>query len=129
MEEIQYKPDGQLFTVLAGTAINTLKEIECSVDESYDEIVGIEAHEVSDGGSPYYRIGFKDEEKSYLPIVHKNAIMTTAAVPQNAKMRAINAPIRNNKKFTVQIYNGTLLATDLKVELVFTLRRKVTATR
>jgi hypothetical protein len=128
-EEFQYKVDGQLITIPTGKAAGSMTEAQISVDESFDEIIGIEAHEVANGGSPYYRIGFKDKDKGYLELVHKNSILTDETVPQGSKMRAINAPISNGRKYTVQVYNDLVLGTDLRFEIVFTLRRKVIATR
>lgn len=127
--EYKHKLDSKLVTIASGTAANTLSEVEFSPDESFDEVIGVEAHEVADGGSAYYQLGVKDDEKEYLTLTHKNAILTNASVAQPHKFRGINANIRKGRTLKLRVKNSTLLSSDLKVEFVFTLRKTVTETR
>jgi hypothetical protein len=117
-----------LITVASGLAGGVIREQEIELDSAYDEAVGVEAHQVNDGGTTdsYYQIGVADTDKAYVEIAHKNAIMTSSAVDQRGKMRAVNIPIRSGKKLKVKTYWPTgNLSADLRYELVFTLKRTV----
>lgn len=132
MSKEQYKVDAKLVSIATGTlASGGVQEIDYSPDESYNEIVGIEAHEVNDGGvaDGYYQLGVADDDKVYAELAHKNVLLTNADVPQGDKMRRVNIPIRRDRKIKCRVkWPAGALASDLKVEFVFTLRRTVAAT-
>ena len=131
MEEYKYKLDAKLVSIASGTAAG-LQEPEFHPDESYDEIIGVECYEVSNGGvtNGYYQLGLADEEKAYVELAHKNALLTTSSVDQRGKTRLVNIPIRKGKAIKTRVKWPTgALASDLQVEFVFVLRKLVTKTK
>lgn len=126
--EDNLKLDAHLIEIASGTAGGNVRQVEVQLDESYDDVIGVEAHEIDDGGTTggYYQIGISDKDRAYVELAHKNALLTSASVPQSQKMRQVNFKIVKNRKTKVNIYwpSGNL-ASDLQVELVFTLRKRV----
>lgn len=129
MLEDKYKLDAKKCTIVAGTTGNSIREVLYSPDSSYDEIVGIEAYQNSDGGvtNSYFQIGVSDTDKAYVEMSHKNVLMTTSGVAQESKSRKVNIPIRKGNDLKIRFFwpDAGALASDLEVEMVFLLRRKV----
>jgi hypothetical protein len=133
MSVIKYKPDGFLITVNSGIAGGNTQEQEVELDASYEECVGVEIHEVSSGGvaNGYYQVGVSDKDDAYVPLVHKNALLTSAAVPQDQKRRSVNIPIASGRKLKVRTLwpIGSSTTSALQYEIIFTLIKSVTPTR
>lgn len=129
MIEDKIKLDAKKCTIVAGTTGNTIVEVLYSPDSSYDEIIGVEAYQNSDGGvtNGYYQIGISDEDKAYVEKSHKNVLLTSNTVDQRGKTRAVNIPIRKGNDLKIRFFwpSAGALASDLEVEMVFVLRRKV----
>ncbi len=129
MIEDKIKLDAKKCTIVSGTTGGTLREVIYSPDSSYDEIIGVEAYQNSDGGvaNGYYQIGISDTDKAYVEMCHKNTLITSSAVDQRGKTRAVNIPIRKGNDLKIRIYwpSTSAIGSDLELELVFVLRRKV----
>lgn len=129
MIEDKIKLDAKKCNIPAGTNGNTIVEVLYSPDSSYDEVIGIEAYENSDGGvaNSYYQIGVSDTDKAYVEMSHKNVLLSSKDVAQDGKSRKVNIPIRRGNDLKIRFFwpAAGALASDLEVELVFQLRRKV----
>jgi len=116
-------------THLAGVTGAVIKETKTDVDESYDEITGIEVYENSSGGvtNGYYQVGISDGDRDYAAIVHKNSLLTNASVPQPLKSKPITIPIRKGMGLKARTYwpAAGALASDLEYEIVYRLVKRV----
>ena len=130
--EDKYKLDAKKVTWPAGTTGASVREVEFQPDSSFDEVVGVEVYQNSDGGvtNGYFQIGVSDADKSYIELAHKNAVMTSSSVDQRGKTRNVNIPIRNGRALKIRTYwpAAGALVSDLEYEMVFVLKRTVTAT-
>lgn len=90
-----------------GTRLVTL-----TTDSDTDEIVGIKAIRVNDGGAAYYNVGFKPQNGGQYvkDVTHVDDLVATTAVVKNGRWNDVTAPAKG-QTYQVEIDFPTALST------------------
>jgi hypothetical protein len=121
--EKNIKYQSELITIDSGQGAGTTPETKVDLDAQFDRCVGVQLHEVSNGGiaNDYYRIGIKDRNGQLHDIVSHDSFKGGTSAPPNERYKQVTIPIVQGRPIQIQVYIPSALASDLVFELEFVL--------
>lgn len=121
--EKNIKYQSELITVDAAQAAGTTPEFDIRLDAKYTKCVGIQLHEVSNGGIPndYFGIGIKDKTGQLHDVVSHTSFIAATSVAPNERYKEVTIPIVQGRPLKLQVDIPAALATDLVFEIEFKL--------
>lgn len=122
MNELEYFNQVVPVTVATGTGANTISETSATLNESYDDVVGVRVIQLANGGDANYQVGLTNPDKTLHALTHNSDWLFSSSVGFSDRNKAVNAPAQG-KQITVQVKNVAALGTDLQLQVIFLLAR------
>lgn len=93
------------------------------LEEGYNQVNGVEVHEINNSGQAYYRLGLKDDSGEIVSLVHVDSFKSSNAVPPNKKAKCIKIRAKNQTIKAVVELPAANGANDLVIDFAIHLEK------
>lgn len=114
---MEYKYLVKEIVIATGAAAGTSRSGQ-KITAGYERVIGIAINEVTNGGNATYKVGFSDDNKTYVDPIPVDLLKTSSAVKMEDRFLPVDIQGNNNEVYT-DIVLPAIPASEFKLQVVF----------
>lgn len=129
MEKKEYKTKYETQEITLANGFNSLQSTKKQLDDDYDFCDGVAVVEKSNANNDQYDVSIADNTQTYIEPIPKQLYESGNGVDPNDRYKNVFIDIDSGKKTDVRITADVATTAEIKLTVVFRLRKLITSTQ